>query len=72
MSVSTVQRASLDLARHYRHHPDDAEGLRERRRIVAETKITEYVRQIVSGSPPLSDEATARITALLRNGVSDG
>lgn len=72
MTVSTVQRVSLDLARHYRWKPDDAEGLTELRRRVAEVKITEYVRQVVATSPPLSDEARRQIIDMITpaNGVS--
>jgi hypothetical protein len=63
-----VQDRAAALARHRRWRPDDAEGAEQLRRELAETKISEFVAEVVAKSPPLSQEARERIAALLSGG----
>jgi hypothetical protein len=69
--VPTVRQAAVAIAGHTKFHPDDKEGERRLREQLAEVKITTYIEKVIANSPPLSDEAKARIASLLNGGARD-
>ena len=60
MSRALKARNNLGVA--HRHHPDQIE---QRRRELAEAKITDYVEKVLAAAPPLTDDQRARLAALL-------
>ena len=63
MEITRALKARNQLAVACRHHPDQAE---DRRRDLAEAKITDYVEKVLAQAPPLSDEQRTRLAELLR------
>ena len=63
--ASESQRLALELGRLRKHYPGDRARELQLRRQIAESKIEQYVADVLSGSPPLSDEAVERIHELL-------
>jgi hypothetical protein len=61
MSRALVARGRLGHAT--RNHPEQVE---DRRRDLAEAKITDYIETVLAQAPPLSDEQRNRLAELLR------
>ncbi|MGS2646425.1 hypothetical protein [Streptosporangium sp. G12] len=53
-----------------RHHPD--RDLTDLRQDLAEVKIADYIKAVVSSAPPLKPEAADRIANLLRSSATSG
>jgi hypothetical protein len=61
MSRATVARGRLGIAsRRYPHQIED------RRRDLAEAKISDHIEKVLAQAPPLTDEQRERIAELLR------
>jgi hypothetical protein len=58
-----VARARLAAVR--RHHPDQPEFAADARRDLRAANAAQYVRDLVDGWPPLTDQQRGRLAALL-------
>jgi hypothetical protein len=60
--MSRALKARNQLAAACRHHPDQVE---DRRRALAEAKITDYVERVLAEAPPLTQEQRTKLAELL-------
>jgi len=60
--MSRALKARNQLAVAHRHHPEKIE---QRRRELAEAKITDYVEKVLAEAPPLTQEQRAKLAELL-------
>jgi hypothetical protein len=61
-----VARTRAALSNHTRWHPDDTDGLAERRRAFVTEKVTDYLQRTLAAAPPLTAEQRSRLTSLLQ------
>jgi hypothetical protein len=68
-----VRRARARLAAVRRHHPDQPDLDADARRDLKAANAAQYVRDLVDGWPPLTDQQRGRLAALLTGtGNGDG
>ncbi len=69
MSYSpAIAAARGALSNHHRWHPEDAEGLTERRRNLATEKLAAYIESTLAAAPALTDDQVNRLVQLVRAG----
>jgi hypothetical protein len=59
------------LAANARHHPDQPDLTADERRFFKAAAAERYVKELVDGFPPLTEQQRARLAALLHPGGGD-
>ncbi len=61
-----VARTRAALSNHTRWHPDDTDGLTERRRQFVTEKLADYIARTLAEAPPLTANQRERLSSLLK------
>lgn len=67
-----VAKARAALGIHHRWHPDDEDGLTERRRDFVTEKLAAYIERTLAEAPPLTAAQRERLSGLLHPSASPG